>query len=374
MKVLHLGAGNIYGGIERALVSYAAGRAVSSEMIPEFALCFSGQLEMELKAEGVQVTVLGPARLSRPTSVLAVRNGLSTLLNETRPDVVVTHGPWVHCVFAPVVQRARLPMALFLHNPPATHWVDLLARRRIPQLVITNSRFTLQESKWWTRRTRAVACTYPFARPLAIGRQAARARLGISSNTVVVLQVSRLDPYKGHRLHLEALSRVGLDIDWIALFVGAAQPGKEAYARSLEGLRDSLGLESRVRFLGHRTDVYAVMAAADLFCHPNVAPEPFGMVFVEAMLAGVPVVATRMGGAEEILSEGGGELVPAEPGALASALERLITDRRRREDIGRRGQELARASYTVERGVRELAVVLSEIEGADPRSGPTAWA
>jgi glycosyltransferase involved in cell wall biosynthesis len=364
MKVLHLGAGNIYGGIERALVSYAAGRAAFSAMIPQFGLCFPGQLDVELKGEGVRVTIFGPARLSRPASVRAVRSGLSTLLDATRPDVVVTHGPWAHCVFAPVVQRARLPIALFLHNPPASQWVDLLARRRIPQLIIANSRFTLRESKWWTSKTRAVTCTYPFARPLAIERQTTRARLGISPDTVVVLQASRLDPYKGHRLHLEALSRVRLDIDWLALFVGAAQPGKEAYARSLERLRNALGLESRVRFLGHRTDVYELMAAADLFCHPNVAPEAFGIVFVEAMLAGVPIIATRMGGAEEILSEGGGELVPAESEALASALGRLITDRRRRDEIGRRGQELARERYTVERGVRELALALSGIESA----------
>jgi len=377
MRVLHLGAGNIYGGIERALVSYAAGRFSCKEMSPEFAICFSGRFESELKAEGVEVTVLGSVRLSRRHSVSAARRRLSELFTYRRPDVVVTHGPWVHSVFAPIVRAAGLPLALFIHNPLGLHWLDLVARRLTPDLIIVNSRFTLHESRWWIGRVPSAVCTYPFGEIKSIDRDLARAALNIGPETVLILQASRLDPYKGHRLHLEALARVGLDFAWHALFVGSAQPAREGYARSLETLRDTLGLAKRVEFLGHRSDIAELMTAADIFCHPNIGPEPFGMVFVEAMLAGLPVVATQMGGAEEILCDGGGLLVAPKRPPLARALRRLIANREEREAMGRKGQEIAKQRYTMKSATDGLAAALSQLThralGGNRAEGDNAW-
>ncbi len=361
MRVLHLGAGNLYGGVEKALVSYAAGRASCDYMVPSFAISFAGQLEKELRAEGVEVSVFGPIRLSRWASVVEARRRLSLLLEKTRPNIIVTHGPWVHSVFGAVAKRERMPLALFLHSPPRFGWLDLLASRTQANLVIANSRFTLAKSQWWIKKVPALVCTYPFTEPGHIDRDSARAKLGIPADTVLVVQVSRLDPYKGHRLHLEALSRLGVATAWQALFVGAAQKDNEDYAHSLERMRDRLGLRSRVHFLGHRTDIADVLAAADIFCHPNISPEPFGMVFVEAMLAGVPVVATKLGGAEEILGVSGGVLVPPEAAALSSALGELIIARDRRRDLGSRGRELARSRYTTGQAIRDLAWALSGV-------------
>jgi glycosyltransferase involved in cell wall biosynthesis len=374
MRVLHLGAGNIYGGIERALVAYAAGQATCAEMVPHFALCFAGQLATELQGEGAGVTVLGPAKLSRPFTVVRARRELASLLSEYRPDIVVTHGPWVHCLLGPVVQRAGLPLALFFHNPPALHWLDLLARRTRPQIVIANSSFTLRETAWWTRETPAVVCTPPFKTQTGLSRVEARAKLALDPNTVLVLQASRLDPYKGHRLHLRALAKLEVEVDWRAAFAGGSQPGKDGYVRSLVKLRNRLGLRSRVDFLGHRTDVADLLAAADLFCHPNVAPEPFGIAFVEAMLAGVPVVATKMGGAEEILGQGGGELVLPKVSEVAASLRRLILDCSAREKLGREGREIAQRMYTLETGTCALALALSEALLQRPRAAASrAW-
>ncbi len=302
-------------------------------------------------------------RLSRLASVANVRRGLLRLLADSRPDVVVTHGPWVHSVFGPAVREAHFPLVLFLHSPPAARWLDLLARWTTPHSVIVNSKFTLSRSGWWIRGVPAFVCTYPFKDSGPRSRTDVRAELGIPAETVVVLQASRLDPYKGHRLHLEALSRLKANKNWHALFVGATQRGHEGYLRSLERQRERLGLGSRVRFLGHRTDVDSLMGSADVFCHPNIAPEPFGLVFVEAMHAGIPVVATRFGGAEEILAQGGGRLVLPEAQALAGALTELIADPHLREELGRAGRCLARSRYTAERGVRDLAGVLAGVLG-----------
>jgi glycosyltransferase involved in cell wall biosynthesis len=377
MKVLHVGAGNIYGGIEKALVSYAVGRSTCEEMNPEFALCFPGRFESELRAENVEVMVLGQVRLSSPRSVFAARRRLSEFLAYRRPDVVVTHGPWIHSVFGPAIRASGIPLTLFIHNPPAFHWLDLLARRTKPDLVIVNSRFTLQASRWWLGRTPAVICTYPFGSPKKLDRDRVRAALGIQPETIVILQAGRLDPYKGHRLHLKALAELGSGFAWQALFVGSAQPTGKSYARSLEKLREKLGLTARVEFLGHRSDVDELMTAADIFCHPNIGPEPFGMVFVEAMLAGLPVVATEMGGAKEILSDGGGLLVAPKAAPLAHALRGLMVNRSLREEMGQKGREIARGRYTMESATRGLAEALSELtnrrRGADELKEDSAW-
>ena len=98
-----------------------------------------------------------------------------------------------------------------------------------------------------------------------------------------------------------------------------------------------------VRFLGERDDVPALMAAADIYCQPNITPEPFGIAFVEALAAGLPVVTTAMGGALEIVDERCGILV-REPRRSSSptALQRLIDGPALRAALGAAGPAQAR--------------------------------
>ena len=79
---------------------------------------------------------------------------------------------------------------------------------------------------------------------------------------------------------------------------GGAQRSHEAvYLAELRQAADRAGIGDRVRFLGQRTDVPDLLAAADVFCQPNTGPEPFGIAFVEALYAGLPVVTRRWRGA-----------------------------------------------------------------------------
>ena len=99
------------------------------------------------------------------------------------------------------------------------------------------------------------------------------------------------------------------------------------------------------------------------------------MVFVESMLARVPVVATKLGGAQEILGQGGGRLVEAEVGPVAATLRELISDRRLREAIGREGWELARVRYAPQNGVTELTNALARLlKDVEQQRGGGVWA
>src|SRR5262249_16932406 len=86
-----------------------------------------------------------------------------------------------------------------------------------------------------------------------------------------------------------------------------------------------LGIDGRVRFLGHRPDGRSLFAAADIHCQPNTRPEPFGVAFVEALYAGLPVVTAAIGGALEIVDESCGRLVrPGDAAELAEVLRELL--------------------------------------------------
>lgn len=118
----------------------------------------------------------------------------------------------------------------------------------------------------------------------------------------------RISPWKGQDVFLRSISRLE---NVRAVIVGGALFGEEEYEQSLKDLAKDLGIEDRVTFAGHVSDVAKVMAACDIVAHCSTAPEPFGLVIVEAMLSRVPVIASDAGGAKEIvLHKETGQLTP----------------------------------------------------------------
>ncbi len=141
-----------------------------------------------------------------------------------------------------------------------------------------------------------------------------------------------------------------------ALIVGTALFEDEAYPLLLERRAAALGLAERVHFLGYRDDVPALMREVDVVVHASTAPEPFGRVVVEAMLASTPVVATCVGGVPEIIEHGvTGLLVsPGDPSALEEAVRALMADRLWAGQVGRRGEEAALRRFGLQPMLRRL--------------------
>jgi glycosyltransferase involved in cell wall biosynthesis len=127
----------------------------------------------------------------------------------------------------------------------------------------------------------------------------------------------------------------------------------------LQRLAIEFQISDRVRFLGQRSDVPSLMRAADIFCQPKQEPEPFGIVFLEALQAGLPVVSTNMGGAAEIINESCGILTPpGNPEALAEVLGRLIQNPTQRRSLGDAGPARARVLCEPATQIRQLGDVL----------------
>ncbi|HEU4885104.1 MAG TPA: glycosyltransferase family 4 protein [Longimicrobium sp.] len=364
IRALHVYPGNLYGGVERMLATFAATRVEGLEQ--RFTLCFEGRLADEVRAAGAPLEMLGAARVSRPWTVVRARRRLARMLDDARPDVMICHSSWTQGLFGDVARTRGIPLVFWLHDAVTGQtWADGFARRTRPDLAICTSQFARGTLPllWKGVASDVIYPPVPQRDAGASDGGMVRARLQTPADDVVILQASRMEPWKGHRLLIEGLGRLRDVGGWTAWIAGGAQrPHEEAHLAEMYALAQSLGIAPRIRFLGQRDDVAALMVSADLLCQPNLGPEPFGIAFVEAMHAGLPIVATAIGGAKEIVDAACGILVPPEdPAALADALRQLIAAPTLRAQLGAAGRAHARALCDPEQQTARLRDVLAGV-------------
>ena len=187
-----------------------------------------------------------------------------------------------------------------------------------------------------------------------------RQSLGLPDGPLVGV-FSRLAAWKGQHVLIEALAALP---DVGCIVVGDALFGEQAYAAELKQMVLQRGLADRVRFLGHRSDVPKLMKAIDVMVHPSIDPEPFGRTLVEAMLAGVPVIATNAGAAPDIL-EGGraGTLVPPNDApALARAISAVLEGPETLRSQLAYAASRAQAQYSVARMLEAIRLVIRKLQ------------
>lgn len=348
MRVLHVYSGNLFGGIEAMLLAIARQKD-GAGLESEFALCFEGRLSRELTAAGAQIHQLAEVRVSRPQTVRRARRALAALLSSGRFDRVICHASWSHAIFGGLVRRTGIPLVVWAHDVlEGKHWTERWARRTPPDLAVCNSAFTAASVDAIHDGVPLVVVHPPVdaaaVRLSPVERAAVRAGLDTPADAIVVVQASRMESWKGHTVLLDALARLRNRDRWRCWLIGGAQrPHEQAYLESLRNRARDLQIADRVRFAGQRDDVPRLLAAADVHCQPNLSPEPFGVAFVEALAAGLPVVTCAIGGALEIVDASCGVLVPpSNPSALATALQQLLADAPLRARLAAGGPPRAR--------------------------------
>ena len=194
-----------------------------------------------------------------------------------------------------------------------------------------------------------------------VGRAEARRTLGLADDVPVVLTVCRLFPGKGTAELIRALALVRQQRPATVLLV-VGRETQAGFANELERLAGDLGQDAHVRFLGLRSDVPALMAAADVYAMPSLH-EPFGLVFAEAMAMELPVVALASGGAPEVVDDGRtGFLAPeGDIEALAGHVLALVEDPELRRTMGAQGRKHVESQFTTDRMARDVAAVYRRV-------------
>lgn len=326
-----------------------------------------GPLRLELERAGVRVLVRrtrwageglrqGTPRLGarQAWEVLRLATGAARL--GRRADLLYANSPKALIVAALAGSLSRRPVLWYMHDRFDSEHFSAEAIRLSVRLanrsavrVLANSKDTAATFARAGGRTDSLHVAYygldpePFADLGADQRPLLRRDLGFSERPIVGV-FGRLTPWKGQDVVLAALVHVpAVDV----LFVGDPSEDPE-YAAALERRAAELGLSRRVRFAGFRADVPRLMQAVDLVVHSATAPEPFGRVVVEAMLAGRPVIATGSGGVPEIVEPGvnGWLVAPGDVPALAAAIRAALADPEGSAAIARTARKHARARFS----------------------------
>lgn len=304
-----------------------------------------------------------------PVWYLAKRRGLDArmvsrlahVFREFRPDIVHTHS-YVLRYTLPAAWRAR-PRAL-------VHTVHNLAEKEADRLGRAIQRFAFRHGvvpvaiaaavarSFRAAYGREPAATIPngidtaaYSRPEA--RAGWRSAHGFGEDDVLVVSVARLEPQKNPLALVEAFARAGVGH---LLIAGDGSLLEAARLRAAH-----LGIASRVHFLGVRTDVPELLSASDIFA---LASDWEGnpLSVMEALAAGLPVVATSVGGVPELVSDGVTGILapPGDVGALAGALESLARDPQRRREMGAAGRECSKR-FDVSAMVAAYAALFEEV-------------
>jgi glycosyltransferase involved in cell wall biosynthesis len=188
--------------------------------------------------------------------------------------------------------------------------------------------------------------------------QALRRELGLSAEAQLIICVGRLMETKGQRVLLTAFDQIASH--WpqaILAFVGEGED-----RTPLLQLVKELKLTERVHLLGHRDDIPALLSAADIFVQASFS-EGLSIALLEALAAGVSVVATRVGGLVQVVEDGESALLisPGDPAELANALERLLADPALRKRLATAAQQRVQARYSVDTMCREYETLMLKL-------------
>jgi glycosyltransferase involved in cell wall biosynthesis len=192
-------------------------------------------------------------------------------------------------------------------------------------------------------------------------RQQKKKDLGIPADSLIIGYVGWLIPIKGVTYLVSAMTKVLEKYPKSILVLVGKGDDKGEEERKLKERVERAGLADKVRFLGWRADVDEIMGCFDIFVLPSLN-EGMGRVLVEAMAAGLPIVASRVGGIPDLVKDGkNGRLVPpADATALAKAISALLEDKKKRKRMGQAGAKMCR-QYSTEAMVAQIDNLYREL-------------
>jgi glycosyltransferase involved in cell wall biosynthesis len=359
--------GDRAGGAETMLWTFL--RHVDRSRIEPTVVFFEhGPFEREVAGLDMRTAVVPSGRLRELARATRVIQAVRAVLRTEEPDLILNWSAKTQLYGASAAAAARLGdrVVWWQHTVPNGHWLDRLATL-LPARAIGCSSFESSQAQAHLRPRRPSFVVHPGIEAPASNvreRLALRVELGLPQDRLVIGIVGRLQPWKGQHLLLAALAALreaGHAVH--GLIVGGKALGlSPEYEPYLHSLADELGIRDSVTFTGRVAEGVRYLAAMDIFVNTS-SREPFGIVLLEAMAAGLPTVAFDSGGPREIIEPGRSGLLVAERTveALAAAIETLLVDPELRRRLSEAGRERVERRFTADRMTRDLEERLEEL-------------
>jgi glycosyltransferase involved in cell wall biosynthesis len=354
------------GGAEMVLAEFAqvaatGGIALSVGYLKEVG---AGHSATRLRAAGVEPCLAAIGRHLGPRAFLAVRRHLA----QVRPDIVHTHLGYADLLGGPAARSLGIPSVCTLH---AHAWpADPRERVKLTAMALAR-RWSAERVIAVSESARAAYVASGADRPEHVvvvrngvagaarpgAGRAVRAELGIAADDLVVLMVSALRTEKAHDVALRAAGELLERIPALRLVVVGDGPLRAEVRRA------AAALGPRVVATGYRSDVMALLDAADVLLHPS-RHDALPTTIIEAMAASTAVLATRVGGIPELVEHGvSGVLVPAPPAApqIAAALSELLLDPERRRRLSAAARERFEQEFTAQRWALRMGALYRSV-------------
>ena len=373
LTVLYLGAQAELGGAERTvlnLLRYHDRRTVR----PLLCVFRHGSLVREAAALGVPAWVVPATRFRHPVNLWRTTSAIRRILRREGVDVVHSVLALGH-LYATIARAGTRVRAIWFQQAAVIRpgLIDRLAAIVPSVRVFANSATSAeaQRALWnWTGGISVIHLGVDlkeFSLDRLAEAESVRRELGIPADHLVVGMAGRFEPWKGQHIFLEAAARLCDRFPQTTfLVVGDALFGLGgSYKARLETFVRERGLDRRVRFLGFRDDMAPIYAAMDVAVHASTSPEPFGLVIVEAMAMGRPVIASDGGGPREIIADGvTGFLSPmGDPGALAERIALLLGDPDLRRALGGAARQRVEHAFSAETMTARIEEAYREVLG-----------
>jgi glycosyltransferase involved in cell wall biosynthesis len=361
------------GGTERQFATFA--RALDPSRFELHVACFRrvGDFFEDVLPHVASVHEYGIRRLYHPATLLSQAR-LAHDLRRLGIQVFQSFGFYPNVFGLPAARLAGTPVALASIRDTGDHLTPLQRRLqrvvcRVADGILVNAEAVRERLVTEGYNPRSISVIHngiAAAPPDAQPSPDVRGALGLPPGARVITLLSRLTRLKGAEYFLEAAALIARRFEDVRfLVVGDGPPvAGTNYRTTLEHYAALLGITDRVVFTGLRADVRLLLRESTVSVLPSLS-EGLSNVLLESMAAGIPVVATRVGGNPEAVEDGvSGILVPSRDAlALAAALERLLDDPELAARMGRAGRERVAGQFSVEQMVRRTEDVYAQFLG-----------